>query len=100
MTPFSRSPSVDQKVNRGAPRTENRDDGLQEFGQAVDDAKSQILAQLDLHHFSGELFAHQANFFRRELHLPSALLDQMIDKQGGQELRFFIAGVAAEIKNL
>lgn len=77
------------------PRIEIGDDGLQEFREAVDDSKSQVLAQLDLHHFSGELFAHQANFFRCELHLPSALFDQMVDKQGGKELRFFIAGVAA-----
>ena len=77
------------------PRTEIGDDGLQEFGEPVDDTKSQVLAQLDLHHLGRELLAHLANFLSRELHLSPASLDQMIDKQGGQELRFFIAGVTA-----
>lgn len=93
----------DLRLTPGQPRALfflNMRGVLQEFGKAVDDSKSQVLTQLDLHHFSGELFAHQANFFRRELHLPSALLNQMIDKQGGKELRFFIAGVAAEVKDL
>jgi len=80
MTLFSRRPSVDQKVSRGMPRIEIGDDGLQEFGETVDNSKSQVLAKLDLHHLSRKFLAHLPNFLSSEVYLPPASLDQMIDK--------------------
>lgn len=71
------------------------EDHLQELGEAVDNPKPQVLAELDLHHLGREFLAHPANFLGSELYLTPASLDQMIDQQGGQELRFFITGMAA-----
>jgi hypothetical protein len=71
------------------------EDPLQELGETVDNPKSQVLAELDLHHLSRKFLAHLANFLSSELYLPSALLDQVIDKQGCEELCVIITGMAA-----
>jgi hypothetical protein len=75
----------------------DQEGGVLKFRQAVDDAKPQVLAQLDLHHLGRELLAHLANFLSSELHLPTASFDQIIDKQGGEELRFFVTGMTAQV---
>jgi hypothetical protein len=68
---------------------------LPELRQPVDDAKPQVLAQLDLYRLGGELLAHLANFLSGDLHLPTASFNQIMDKQGGEELCFFVTGMTA-----
>ena len=70
---------------------------LLEFGQAIDDAKSQVISESDLHHLAGELLSNLPHILGSELQFPSTAINEMIDKQGRQVVNFLIAGVLAQI---
>jgi hypothetical protein len=73
------------------------EDALAKLRQSVDDAKSQVIPESDLHHLGGELLSDQSHILRSELQLPSTPIDEMIDEQGRQVLNFLITGVLAQI---
>ena len=73
---------------------------LLEFWQAIDDAKSDFITDLHLHHLSRETGAHALGVFEFELDLPSAALDQMKQQQGGQPVQFLIGGVFTHVEDL
>ncbi len=95
MKPIIRRPTAGHKVSRRMSLIDVGEEGLQKFRKAVDDPQSQVLAKLDLDHLSRKLLAHLPDFLSSELHLSPALLDEMIDKQGGEKLCVFVTGVAA-----
>ena len=73
---------------------------LLEFWQAIDDAKSDFITDLHLHHLSRETGAHTLRVFQFELDLTSAALDQMKQQQGGQPVQFLIGGVFTHVEDL
>jgi hypothetical protein len=73
---------------------------LSEFRQAVDNAKSQVVPKLDLDHLGGEVIPNLSNFLSRELQLSPTTFDEVVNQQGGQVLRIFITGVAAQVEDL
>ncbi|MFZ1805557.1 MAG: hypothetical protein WAU05_16640 [Nitrospira sp.] len=70
---------------------------LPKLRQPVDDAKSQVIPESDLHHLAGEFFADLSHILRSELQFPSTPINEMIDKQGRQVVNFLIAGMLAQI---
>jgi uncharacterized Tic20 family protein len=70
---------------------------LPELRQAVDDTKSQVIPESDLHHLAGELLSDLSHILGSELQFPSTPINEMIDKQGRQVVNFLIAGVLAQI---
>jgi hypothetical protein len=70
---------------------------LPEFRQAIDDAKSQVIPESDLHHRGGELLSDLSHILGSELQFPSTPINEMIDKQGRQVVNFLVAGVLAQI---
>lgn len=70
---------------------------LSELRQPVNDAKSQVIPESDLHHLAGEFFADLSHILRSELQFPSTPINEMIDKQGRQVVNFLIAGMLAQI---
>jgi len=56
---------------------------LSELRQPVDDAKSYVIPELDLHHLGRETFPSLSNFLCGELQLSPTSFDQMIDEQRG-----------------
>lgn len=73
---------------------------LLELGQAVDDAKPQVISELDLHHLGGEVLPDLSNFLRSELQVSSTTFDKVVNQQRCQVLRIFITGVAAQVEDL
>lgn len=80
-------------------REESREKLLQ-FRQAVDDAQPHVVAELDLHHFRGEIVADLLNFLRGEPHLSPASFNQMIEQQGRKIVHFFVVGMLTAVENL
>ena len=72
-------------------------EALPELRQPVDDAKSQVIPESDLHHLAGEFFADLSHILRSELQFPSTPINEMIDKQGRQVVNFLVAGMLAQI---
>ncbi len=70
---------------------------LPKLRQPVDDAKSQVISESDLHHLAGELLSDLSHILWSELQFPSTPINEMIDKQGRQVVNFLIAGVLAQI---
>jgi hypothetical protein len=70
---------------------------LLELRQAVDDAKSQVVPESDLHHLAGELLSDLSHILRSELQFPSTSINEIIDKQGRQVVNFLVAGMLAQI---
>ena len=75
-------------------------EALPELRQPVDDAKSQVIPELDLHHFGSETFPDPSNFFSGELQLSPTAFYQVINEQRGEVLGFFVAGVVAQVEDL
>ena len=73
---------------------------LLQFRQPVDDAKSDVTAELDLHHLGGEVLADVFHVLSGDLQLPSASFHQVVDKERRQVLNFIVAGMVAEIDDL
>jgi hypothetical protein len=72
-------------------------EALPELRQPVNDAKSQVIPESDLHHLAGELLSDLSHILGSELQFPSTPINEMIDKQGRQVVNFFVAGVAAQV---
>jgi len=70
---------------------------LLEFRESIDDAKSQLISELDLDHLTDKLLPHLPNLLGGELQLPSTPLDEMIDKQRCEVLNLLVTGMLAQI---
>jgi hypothetical protein len=73
---------------------------LLEFGKAIDNAKSDFVPDLHLHHLGRETGAHALSVFQFELNLTSAPLDQMKQEQCRQPVQFLIGGVLTHVEDL
>ena len=78
----------------------SRADSLLEFRQPIDDTKSQVIPELDLHHLGGELLRIRRTPSASELQFSSTPIYEMINKQGRQVVGFFVAGVVAQVEDL
>lgn len=74
--------------------------GLLQFGNPIDDAEPDIVAELDLDHLCRQAFADLVYVVHCELDLSPASFDEMIEQQGGEITHFLIVGMFAEIQYL
>ena len=74
--------------------------GLAQFRQTVDDPESYFIADLHLHHFSGETCAHALGILELELHLSSTALDEVKEQHRGEPMEFLVGGVLTHIEDL
>ena len=61
-------------------RTECHKNVLLQFWEAVNDAETEIVSELDLNHLGREVLADLSNFLSREFQLPPTSFDQVIDE--------------------
>ena len=64
------------------------------------DAAAAKVAELDLNHFGGKIFADLIHIIHGEADLPTAALDEVIEQQRGEVAHFFIVGMLAEVQYL
>ena len=73
---------------------------LLQLRDAVDDAESDIVAELNLDNLRRKAFADLVHVTHRELDLTAASLDEVIKQQGGEIAHFFVVGMLAEVQYL
>lgn len=74
--------------------------GLLQLRHTVDDAKSDVVAELNLNHFSRKVFTDLIHVVHGEADLPTAALDEVIEQQRGEVADFFVVGMLAEVQYL
>ena len=77
-----------------------REESLLQLRDTVDDAESDVVAELDLNHFGGKVFADLIHVVHGEADLTAAALDEVIEQQRGEVAHFFIVGMLAEVQYL
>jgi hypothetical protein len=73
---------------------------LEQFWQAIDDAKSDFVPYLHLHHLGREAGAHTLSILQLELDLSTALLNQVKQEERRQSLKLIVRRVLTHIEDL
>ena len=73
---------------------------LLQLRHAVDDAKSDVITELNLNHFGRKVFADLIHVVHGEADLTAASLDEVIEQERGEVADFFVVGMLAEVQYL